>query len=507
MSKIIIIGGGLSGLTAGIYARKCGYDTVVLEKNPVLGGLCTSWDRKGFHIDGCIHWLTGTKDGSDLNQTWKDIGLIENPIYAQKSACRFYYEDKEIQLRVGFDEIEQDLLSIAPEDAKEIRKFKKMLIKMANFPLPLYQSIHTMSLPHLIKVGVPLLSYTKFFNYVNKTSCEEYANNFSSPILRKLFTRFLPGPANLYELIFFFTQIVSKNGDIPYKGSRGMIDGVINKYISLGGEYKTLSTVKEIIIENKKVKGVVLNSGEKVYGDYVISAICPSYLLYDIMKGKYKSKHFDIRFADQINYACPTALGIYFAVDKEKINRATKGEVMSLFPCDEFDVGGEKISTLTLRNYGFDPYFDKDGKTVIQILIEQFTDKFSFWDNLYKNKEKYLNYKLNIASKAIESVCKQFPELEKEDFEYLDSFSPSTIKKYTNNFNGGYMPFEMTPRGKYQMSNFKIKGIKNLYVASQWSFMPGGLPLAASCGKFTVQKILKKEHKKYIFNDWKRIKY
>ena len=58
--KIIIIGGGIAGLTAGIYAQKHGFISEIYEKNPIAGGLCMSWKRKGFLIDGCIHWLTRT---------------------------------------------------------------------------------------------------------------------------------------------------------------------------------------------------------------------------------------------------------------------------------------------------------------------------------------------------------------------------------------------------------------------------------------------------------------
>ena len=43
--KIIIIGGGIAGLCAGVYARKCGYRAEVLEMNETAGGLATSWRR------------------------------------------------------------------------------------------------------------------------------------------------------------------------------------------------------------------------------------------------------------------------------------------------------------------------------------------------------------------------------------------------------------------------------------------------------------------------------
>jgi len=39
---LIIIGGGVAGLTAGCYARMDGYQTKILEMGEHPGGLCTS---------------------------------------------------------------------------------------------------------------------------------------------------------------------------------------------------------------------------------------------------------------------------------------------------------------------------------------------------------------------------------------------------------------------------------------------------------------------------------
>ena len=40
-----------------------------------------------------------------------------------------------------------------------------------------------------------------------------------------------------------------------------------------------------------------------------------------------------------------------------------------------------------------------------------------------------------------------------------------------------------------------IKGIKNLYIASQWVMAPGGLPVAVTAGKFAVWRIVRKDKK------------
>ena len=77
MKKIVIVGGGISGLTSGIFAQKYGFESIVLEKNSVAGGECTGWDRQGSYIDGCIHWLTGTKKNTELYDLWCEVGALD----------------------------------------------------------------------------------------------------------------------------------------------------------------------------------------------------------------------------------------------------------------------------------------------------------------------------------------------------------------------------------------------------------------------------------------------
>ena len=86
MKKIIIIGGGIAGLSAGIYGLQNGYEVTLYEKNATPGGECTGWNRQGYHIDNCIHWLTGCIPTNDLYPIWKNIGALKDDTTLQ---CAF----------------------------------------------------------------------------------------------------------------------------------------------------------------------------------------------------------------------------------------------------------------------------------------------------------------------------------------------------------------------------------------------------------------------------------
>lgn len=53
-SKIVIVGGGISGLTTATSLAKRGVNVLLIEKNDKCGGLVNSFTRNGFLFDGGV---------------------------------------------------------------------------------------------------------------------------------------------------------------------------------------------------------------------------------------------------------------------------------------------------------------------------------------------------------------------------------------------------------------------------------------------------------------------
>ena len=74
---MVIIGAGVAGLVAGCYALMNGYRTQILEMHTLPGSVCTSWKRKGYTFDGCIHRLgfearsASMGPSESLRSTWR----------------------------------------------------------------------------------------------------------------------------------------------------------------------------------------------------------------------------------------------------------------------------------------------------------------------------------------------------------------------------------------------------------------------------------------------------
>jgi len=67
MKSLVIIGGGISGLSAGVFGSKAGFNCLILEKNSVPGGYATMMKWKDYKLELSVHGLFGMDPGSYYN--------------------------------------------------------------------------------------------------------------------------------------------------------------------------------------------------------------------------------------------------------------------------------------------------------------------------------------------------------------------------------------------------------------------------------------------------------
>ena len=125
MKKIVIIGGGIAGLSAGVYGLLAGYEVSIYEKNKIAGGECMGWNRKGYHIDNCIHWLTGTKKGTELRKVWETVGALSPDSEFADTQAFYNEEKKKLEAIDSFDGFEPCVKEIKEDLEDTINKFKK----------------------------------------------------------------------------------------------------------------------------------------------------------------------------------------------------------------------------------------------------------------------------------------------------------------------------------------------------------------------------------------------
>ena len=146
MKKVIVIGAGIAGLTCGNYLQASGFDTEIYELHSIPGGECTGWDRKGYHFDGCLHWLVGSKPGTPLNQVWRDTGALDDTVNIINHEIYTRYEEGGafVNFYTDTDKLEEHLISISPEDKRAIRSLCDV-IRKGSFDMPIEKPMDMMT--------------------------------------------------------------------------------------------------------------------------------------------------------------------------------------------------------------------------------------------------------------------------------------------------------------------------------------------------------------------------
>ena len=493
--RIIIIGAGVAGLSAGIYAEQHGFHAIVLEKNPSVGGMCTGWYRKGYYLDGCIHWLTGTKEGTLLNEMWKNLDAFksQDDILYLPSWGTFEYQGQSVTLWRDLDRAEREWKELSPVDSKMIHKFFKMVRDFTKVELPLDLPLSMIPLNRKIALGLKVLSVWPSYLVTMNQTCEQFANKFQSPVIRFALTHCQVGDGNLFSMLYSYATVVVGDGGIPIGASKPMVERMKNKFIALGGTLKVNANVDSVLINNGKATGVKLLNGQVFEGDYVVSCLDTNYTLKRLLRDQYQFPSFQKRFDNPKRHPSPSCVLLQYAVNKDD-NLPTPYS----FECESFSVGGITISHLTVRSYAYDETFTRGNKTVLSILIDQSNLEYAYWRKLSKNRELYLKIKEELANEVSDRIMKHLPSL--GELELLDVSTPYTFNHYVNSSNGVYMGFFFTKRDAMFAHNGTLRGLKNFYFSGQWMQGPGGLPIAMTQGKFAIQRICKKEKLSFVFS-------
>ncbi|HHY28278.1 MAG TPA: NAD(P)/FAD-dependent oxidoreductase [Desulfitobacterium dehalogenans] len=495
MNKVVIIGGGIAGLSAGIFAQKNGFESMILEKNPTLGGECTGWDRQGYYIDGCIHWLVGTKKGTPIYDLWSAVGALDGvEIYHPESFLTFEHEGgAAVHLYRDLERLKSSWLELSPQDADAIHNFCQTIEQLQSYEMPVEKPRDLQGLVEKVKFMISMKDVGLIMQKFDKISLKEYAKTFKNPALRETLSSFLPDGYSASSVFFALAAFTKGQASIPYGGSKKFALRMAERYLSLGGRIEASCEAVELNIDGNKVSRVICNNGKTFAADYFIAA-CDAHVLYErLLKGKYPDPDFQKRYNNPVDY--PLGSEIHIAVGYEGLMDDIPRTLR--FPVTPIKINETSINYLTITHYGYEPDFAPDGCTLMICSINQFHSDYDRWHALAEDPDSYRQEKSRIGEEVIRAIEIRFPQM-KGKLHLLDVATPKTFERYCNAYRGAFMSFLPTIGGKMMSHTGRIKGLRNIFLSGQWLQPPGGLPVALITGKDTMMRLCKMKKQPFI---------
>lgn len=405
----VIIGAGMSGMAAAIRLSMFDKKVLLLEKHVISGGLNSYYRRAKRDFDVGLHALTNFAGKKEKNKPLKK--LLK-------------------QLRIPYDELK------LCEQKQSLISFPDCSLSFTN-DIEFFKNSISEKFPDQIDGFNKLVDHIIQFDEVNlenkyQSAKEVIASYISSPLLREMIIcpLLIYGSAWEHDMDFsqfaiMFKAIYLEGFARPDGGVRTIINLLLKRLEEVGADVRFRCGVEKIIEDNGKVKSVITTKGEEFTTDLIISSAgYPETLaMLDQAPSEVKPRTGKMSFVESIlitnkkPFSFDQKNTIIFANNSETYNYS--------MPSSHTDY--ESAVLCFPNNFENDDY--EEG-----VLRATFMANYSLWNEM--PKETYKEQKETAKNKSIEMFAKFMPGFNSDHIVFSDTFSPTTVKKYTNHFGG-----------------------------------------------------------------------
>ncbi|MBI0583917.1 MAG: NAD(P)/FAD-dependent oxidoreductase [Methanomassiliicoccus sp.] len=483
--SVLIIGAGIAGLSAGIYACKNGYDVMILEMHDKPGGMCTSWKRGDYLFDYSIHNLAGSGKDAGLRKLWEELGALDGlEVIDHEEFARVEDQDgRSFTMYSDIDRTVAELRRVSPDDADVIDSHERMARRFAR--LDLFGA--AMGMRGMLRI----MPHLRTVSWLGKETMEDKAAEFSDPFLRRAFPTLQYGFSNMPLIVHYIFQGGLDRGDLGFVrgGSLKFSRNLESRFLALGGKMRYRSRVTEVIVEGSAATGVRLADGTDLRADAVISAADGRSTIFDLLGGRFKDQLM-VDYYQSGWWPKDQEMGtsVFLGVKRDL---SDESHALSLLLKEPLSVDGRDIDHLDLELFDARSGLVPDGKGVIKVNLPCNYDR---WKELRADGNAYLQAKKGTMETIVSTLEPRFPGL-REQVEVSDMTTLVTCERYTGCFRG-LQPWgskrDQTRIARKGMSR-TLPGLDNFYMAGQWAEAGIGIPTAALSARRAVRAMCKKD--------------
>lgn len=485
---VIIIGGGVSGLSVATLLAQKKIKCLLVEKESQLGGYLASFKRKDYRFESAVHTFCEGQPGGTVARFLKDINLQDKlEVTNLATTDKLVFPDLTLELKRDYSQIIDDLSALFPNEKTNIEVFFnniKKFIKKKN------ELLIRRAFEGRRKESLEFINYIENdFNFKFKAFLKEfnadiplkdYLNTiFRSKKLKQILLSFPPIPNSTFMTAATIWDL-NLNGLYHIKGGTDkIIHELAKSYTDNEGEILLNTFVKEVVYSPKenKVSGI-LTENEKFYSDYIISAIDINYLFNNLFKSQQIPNEYLNRIKQDVTIS---NFVIYLGIKKPISSFGFNGEHVYIYPDYNIDKTYKSLSNndyylnspvIVATNSANDLSFTSKDKGV---LVVHTSLKYDYFSEVKENKQLYKEKKDEITKNILKILFKTYPGIE-EYVDYIDSATPLTFQRYTLNKEGAIMGWQETkeyPLSPFQTNQTKING---LYLTGHWTHPGAGIP-------------------------------
>ena len=502
---VIIIGSGISGLCSAALLAMEGKSVLILEKHFKVGGYTHTFKRDNYEWDVGIHYIGAVHKKKSFVRRLFDKITNDNLHWNKMSDNydRIIFPDKSYNFIAPKNQFIDSIKSSFPSESHAIDQYIDILDEMKKVTFKYFSTKALSGISEYL-----LYNYlTKgFFKYSDQTTYQVLSKITSNEKLIGVLT----GQWGDYGLTpkessFGIHSMIANHyldgANYPIGGAGMISESIMSVIKENGGEVLISTGVDRISINNNRVNGVILENGERINSEIVISSAgvvntINKFLKEDKNYNKYKSNLNKVESSG--SYVClyigfnqtaeelgikDTNQWIYPGYDHDKNVNDFRNKLTDEFPVLYLSFASSK-----------DPLWQQNhpGTAAMEAITFSSFDSYQKWEkNPWRNRgEDYEEFKEKISQKIISMIYKHAPYL-KDKISYYELSTPLSTRDMVNYNVGELYGINHTP-SRFRQKWLKPKtSIAGLYLTGQ-DILTAGLAGALYAGVLTTSVILNK---------------
>jgi phytoene dehydrogenase-like protein len=453
---VIIIGSGIGGITTGLYLARAGLRVLICEQRKTPGGLLTA-TRHGQHLlDVRLPCFCSQGVAFSVLQ---ELGIQPSELFVRAD---WQINTPSMQIRLdSLQNVFYKLQGYFPNELVALRDYFNTIEELIQWLKDAFQPHPEMQAAwgKIGKVGQALIRPRMTVKAVQ-------AMLISTPqFLRQYFTDarlihilthlgYPEMPALLHAGMWY---LFLEEYWLPKKGLYGVVEVLTDAFRIQSGSLFLNTRVERIVIKDRQAQGVQLDTGEKIFAHFIISAVDYRYTYRSLVDESVVTQHF----LRKLNTRQPSESYVTLCLGTD-LSEQTLGRCSAVhtfhFP-EQGLINGMLISVPRLETYS--------------------ESAQAPWQPVYLSYQcTGVTHVETVYAQLIKTAGKMIAGLEKHIL-FSEVWHPNRYEQEFGVFSGASAGWRLHPEHMLRRGFPGWKSpINNLYHASQWTYSPGGVPAA-----------------------------
>lgn len=487
---VVVVGGGVGGLTCGALLAKEGLDVLLVERHKRPGGYVTSYERNGYEFQ-VPHLVCGCGPSGLVTRVMNHLGA-EVDFKRVEPFHRYVYPEHDITVRSDIEDYKETLKENFQPQTADIERFFKtvesllagMDLKMMRRPLGASTIMRSLVYPFL---------HPGFLRYMwGGVTLERMLDGcFSNDRLKAVVATPWPylgsPPWELSALAFAgMLGYFSGGAYFPVGGYQGLSDALADSFVENGGTLLLDHEVTSINTEQGRISEVEIVPRVKVATETVVSDVDTRRTFLRLVD----RENFSGSFLDRIEAQRLSMSGfvIHLGMARVPDEEFGCGSIFFQPSYDHRETYGaltatrdfpdpESISWTVMVHSMQDPGLAPEGGSCMDVLVPAVPyDFMGRWgvEEGGRRGEAYRSTKEKYAEAVVESVSRVFPGLI-GDVEAYDVSTPISFERYTMAVDGCWGDSAACPGQYLDKRTGPNTPLRGLYVTGSKSVLGGGI--------------------------------